>query len=76
MNVNYRLCEVDGKIGYFHGWENYSRPVEASLLVGGAPAGIISQTFGIVEFSDGVKRVEPYSIKFRDDINYRLKDYV
>lgn len=47
-----RLCKVEGKLGYFHTWEHYSRPVEASPLVGGAPAGIVSRVFGIVEFPD------------------------
>lgn len=64
-----RPCEVNGTLGYFHTWEHYSKPVEASPLVGGAPAGVISQVFGIVEFPDGVKRVEPYKIKFCDEQN-------
>lgn len=69
-----RLCKVEGKLGYFHTWEHYSRPVEASPLVGGAPAGVISQVFGIVEFTDGVKRVEPYTIQFCDEQNAILND--
>lgn len=67
-----RLCEVEGKLGYFHTWEQYSEPVEASPLMGGAPAGVISRVFGIVEFSDGVKRVPPYKIKFCDEQNAGL----
>lgn len=67
-----RLCEVNGMLGYFHTWEHYSRPAEASPLVGGAPAGVIGQVFGIVEFPDGVKRVEPYKIKFCDEQNAML----
>lgn len=62
-----RLCMVKGKHGYFHTWEHYSKPVEASPLVGGAPAGVISQVFGIVEFEDGVQRVQPYDIRFLDE---------
>ena len=62
-----RLCKVNGRHGYFHTWEHYSKPVEASPLVGGAPAGVISQVFGIVEFEDGVHRVQPYDIKFLDE---------
>lgn len=62
-----RLCKVKEKYGYFHAWEHYSKPVEASPLVGGAPAGVISQVFGIVEFEVGVQRVQPYDIKFLDD---------
>ena len=69
-----RLCKVEGKLGYFHTWEHYSRPVEASPLVGGAPAGVISQVFGVVEFTDGVKRVEPYMIQFCDEQNAILND--
>lgn len=69
-----RLCEVKGVTGYFHTWEHYSKPIEASPLVGGAPAGVISHVFGIVEFPDGVKRVDPYQIKFCDEINAFLAD--
>ena len=64
-----RLCKVKEKYGHFHTWEHYSKPVEASPLIGGAPAGVISQVFGIVEFEEGVQRVQPYDIKFLDEIN-------
>lgn len=62
-----RLCKVKGKHGYFHTWEHYSKPIEASPLVGGAPAEVISQVFGIVEFEVGVQRVQPYDIEFLDE---------
>lgn len=62
-----RGCTVNGRPGYFHIWEQYSQPVPASPLVGGEPAGVIAQVFGIVEFSDGVERVQPYKIKFTDE---------
>ena len=61
-----RLCKVKDRYGYFHTWEQYSQPVGESLVVGGPPAGVIAQVFGIVEFEDGVERVEPYQIKFLD----------
>ena len=67
-----RDCIVDGRPGCFHTWEQYSQPVPASPLVGGAPAGVIAQVFGIVEFSDGVERVQPYKIKFADEENANL----
>lgn len=62
-----RLCTVKGETGYFHTWENYSKPLEASPLVGGAPAGVFSKIFGIVEFEDGIRRVDPSEIKFCDE---------
>ena len=67
-----RFCKVNGKVGYFHTWEHYSQPVEASPLVGGSPAGIYSRVFGIVEFTDGVERVDPTEIKFCDENNAGL----
>ena len=67
-----RLCEVNGEKGYFHIWEMFSKPLEASPLIGGAPACIFSKVFGIVEFSDGVKRVDPTDIKFCDEENNML----
>lgn len=66
FNHEKRPCAVNGEKGYFHLWEHYSRPVDASPLIGGAPAGIISCVFGIVEFPDGIRRVEPTSIIFTD----------
>lgn len=67
-----RGCIVGGRPGYFHLWEQYSEPIPASPLVGGAPAGVVSQVFGIVEFSDSVERVPPYKIKFTDECNDAL----
>ena len=59
MNVEFptRLCEVNGKLGYFHRWEQWSKVVDASPLRGGHPGGQNGQVFGIVEFEDGVRRV-------------------
>lgn len=70
--LNARLCEVNGRPGFFHCWEQFSNPVPASLLMGGEPAGVISSVFGIVEFSDGVKRIDPASIDFCDEQNQVL----
>lgn len=74
MNVEFptRLCEVKGELGYFHLWERWSNVVDASLLRGGHPAGQIGQVYGIVEFKDGVRRVDPVSIKFCDEENAAL----
>lgn len=69
-----RLCQVGKKLGYFHAWEHYSKPLEAGLLIGGAPAGIFSKMFGIVEFSDGVERVDPTDIIFCDEENQMLSE--
>lgn len=66
-----RLCKVGDRIGYFHDWEHYSKPIEGSPLIGGAPPGVFSCMFAIVEFSDGVKRVDPTRVHFCDE-NYAL----
>lgn len=55
-------------------WEHYSKPLEASPLMGGAPAGVFSKMFGIVEFSDGVRRVDPSEIVFCDEENEILSE--
>lgn len=70
-----RLCEVNGEIGYFHCWEHYSNPSQASVLVGGAPEGVFSKIFGIVEFSSGVRRVDSCEIKFCDEMNAMLHEW-
>lgn len=67
-----RGCVVNGELGLFHIWEFYSRPLDASPFVGGAPAGVFSKVYGIVEFSDGVRRVEPTHIQFCDEENEYL----
>lgn len=64
-----RLCTVEtesGEVeyGYFHFWEAYSEPVAASPLVGGAPAGVFSRVYGIVEFPNEVRRIDPTRIHF------------
>lgn len=41
-------------------------------MIGGPPAGVIAYVFGIVEFPEGVERVEPIYIKFCDEINAGL----
>lgn len=67
-----RLCTVKGETGYFHTWEQYSKPIEASPMIGGHPGGVVSYVLGIVEFEDGVKRVDPNEIKFCDEENAML----
>ncbi|NCE64124.1 hypothetical protein D1159_05865 [Pseudoflavonifractor sp. 524-17] len=70
-----RLCVVHDEVGYFHMWEYYSKPIPASPLVGGEPAGVFSKVFGIVEFKYGIQRVDPTEIVFRDettDILYQI----
>lgn len=52
----------------------FSQPLEASPLIGGAPAGVFSKIFGIVEFAGGVRRVEVNDIYFCDNDNEALKD--
>ena len=70
-----RLCKVDDKIGYFHCWEHFSKPVPAGLTIGSPPAGVISYVVGIVEFADGVERVDPTEIKFCDEEHATIKYY-
>lgn len=73
MQWNTRLCTAKGKRGYFHTWEHFSKPLPASPLVGGEPAGVFSRVFGIVEFKDGVQRIDPTDIIFHDRENDELK---
>ena len=65
-----RLCEVDGRLGYFHCWEQYATTVPQ---IGSLPGGQESHVFGIVEFADGVQRLNPTRIKFVDDQNRELE---
>lgn len=74
IELRTRLCKVGDEVGYFHIWEPYSEPLEASPLIGGAPAGVFSKIFGIVEFANGIRRVDPTDIRFCDENNKMLKD--
>ena len=67
-----RLCEVNGRLGYLHCWEQYGDVIAPGLTVGSHPGGQYSRVFGIVEFSDGVERVDPSKIKFIDEGNQVL----
>ena len=67
-----RLCEVNGRYGYFHTWEHYSEIVPPSLLRGGHSGGVIAGTFAIVEFQDSVERVDPTKLKFIDSIHNEI----
>lgn len=69
-----RLCEVNGELGQFHIWEQWSNVVYASPLRGGHPGGQVGQVYGIVEFKDGVRRVDPVKIKFCDEQNAILSE--
>ena len=50
--------------------------VDELQIRGGHPAGQIGQVYGIVEFKDGVRRVDPASIKFCDKENASLCAFV
>lgn len=67
-----RLCKVKSELGYFHCWEHFSEPVPAGLAIGSPPAGVISYVVGIVEFDDGIRRVDPTEIKFCDEEHANL----
>lgn len=70
-----RFCIVGNECGYFHTWEHFLQPLpEAGLLINGVPAGVFSRVYGIVEFADGVRRVEITDIRFCDDENGALVD--
>lgn len=49
-----RPCEVDGEVGDFHCWEHYFD-------------GCTTKVNGIVEFHDGVRRVDITKIRFLDE---------
>lgn len=65
MHNENRLCEVDGRIGYFHCWEQYADVIAPGLTVGSHPGGQFARVFGLVEFDGKIERVEPTKIIFR-----------
>jgi hypothetical protein len=72
-NSEYRPCVVNGKKAIFHRWHEFCNVIEASPLIGGAPAGQIKYTLGTVEFEDGtIEEVAPHKIKFEDFKVYEI----
>ena len=69
VHYEHRMCTVDGRPGYFHCWEQYYDVLSPGLTVGSHPGGQFARVFGIVEFNDGVERVDIHKIKFADDDN-------
>lgn len=67
-----RLCKVNEEFGYFHCWEQYADVMAPGLTVGSHPGGQYYRVFGIVEFNDGIERVDPEKIKFVDEFNASL----
>ena len=66
-NSEYRICMVGNKKAVFHRWHEFCNVVEASPMIGGAPAGQVKYTLGTVEFEDGrIEEVAPHRIKFMD----------
>ena len=67
MSDSRRLVNVNGssKLGYFHMWEQYSRPVTPASLIGDVPGSrTYAQVYAIVEFANGVRRLDPTEITF------------
>ncbi len=67
INMDVRLptrgCVVKGEPGYFHLWEQWNDVVDA---------GQVGQVYGIIEFKDGVRRIDPTDIEFCDEENADL----
>ena len=72
LSYKTRLCQVGDEIGDFHCWEQFSTVIEPGIAVGSHPGGQIAQMYGIVEFPDSVRRVDPTKIKFVDEDNADL----
>lgn len=66
MDDKLRICFVKGKKAYFHCWEDKSKIIEPSVLVGGHGGGVIRTTLGIIEYlEDGsVRECYPNEIVF------------
>ena len=69
-----RKCIVNDQICYFHGWNKNSDVIAPSPFVGGHAGGVVSHTYGIVEFPDGTvsEFIYPREIKFCDNISRDL----
>lgn len=71
-----RICQVDHEVGLFHCWEQYMDVVAPGLYVGSHPGGQIARVYGIVEFTNDVRRIDPSRIRFIDSKNKCLGKYI
>ena len=69
-----RLCKVENRLGYFHCWSHEANVISPGLAIGSHPGGQFSTTLGIVEFSNGIEKIEPELIKFVDAENEMLNE--
>lgn len=69
-----RLCKVGNEIGDFLCWEQYANVVGPGLAAGSHNGGQLAQVYGIVEFADGVRRVDPSNIKFIDEDHQMINE--
>lgn len=69
-----RPCLLNGGApALFHMWEERSKIIEPSPMVGGHAGGVLRYTLGIVETLDGqIREVEPHKIQFTDE---KVKEY-
>lgn len=69
MNVEFptRLCEVNGKLGYFHRWEQWSKVVDASPLRGGHPGAFVVL---IRLLSNSVMRRTRYFVRWQSTMRH------
>ena len=66
-SAEYRPCYVNEEKALFHRWEDKSKIVEPSVMVGGHNGGVLKYTVAIVEYENGrVAEVFPNYIKFVD----------
>lgn len=68
-----RDCVVNGKVGCFCCWEQWADVIEPSPMTGGHPGGQLAAVYAIVEFDDGVRRVNIADIQFTDEIHKSLE---
>lgn len=67
-----RICWCQNKKVMFHCWSNVTNIVPPSPLAGGDLGGVLTNTYGIVEFESGeVKQVRPEEIIFADGGDFK-----
>lgn len=65
IRADLRPCIVKNRKALFHKWNDKSKILEPSPMVGGHGGGILKYTVGIIEYEDGVvTECYPYEIRF------------
>ena len=68
-----RICEVDGRYGYFYRWEPHAKFIRGNPTKGTRSGRKITGVFAVIEFAEGIERVKATKVKFLDPTSFLIE---